>query len=354
MAIPERDQVVRPGFIRRRARILWPLAAALVVFLVGYNSCTVYVRPGQYGIKQVVLGSGQGIQPETYPPGLHFLTPGVDRMHTFPADLQVLEMSDKAAGDHEPTVNLRQVPAIKIQTSEGYTVSVDVTVLYRIEDAYKVMTQIGPGRLYEDSAVIPRAEQQLRRKFGELDAEQFYQGDFREKAAIEAQRLLTDELSPKGIRVTHVLVRQYRYDQRYQAAIESRKIQDQTVFKNRAEAAAAQEEAKKNTIEATGAASVQTELARGEAEVKKIQSEADLYKRTKDAEGHLKVELARAQGTELENRALRVGGSENMVGLKMAETLKGVEIIVLPSDGESGTNPLDLNSMLRRFDVRGE
>ena len=43
-----------------------------------------------------------------------------------------------------------------------------------------------------------------------------------------------------------------------------------------------------------------------------------------------------------------------MVGLKMAETLRGVEIVVLPSDGEGGTNPLDLNAMLKRFDVRGE
>ncbi len=350
----ERNRTTVPAFLQRRARLLWPLAALLMLGLFGYGSCTVYVRPGQYAIKQVVLGSDQGIQPQIYPPGIHFLTPGVERMHSFPADLQVLEMSDKTAGDHEPTTNLRQVPAIKIQTSEGYTVSVDITVLYRIEDAYSVMTQIGPGRLYEDSAVIPRAEQQLRRKFGELDAEQFYQGDYREKAAIEAQRLLTEELSPKGIRVTHVLVRQYRYDQRYQAAIESRKIQDQTVFKNRAEAAAAQEEAKMKTIVATGAASVQTELARGAAEVKKIQSEADLYRRTKEAEGRLKVELAKAQGTDLENKALRVGGSENMVGLKMAETLRGVEIVVLPSDGEGGTNPLDLNAMLKRFDVRGE
>ena len=32
----------------------------------------------------------------------------------------------------------------------------------------------------------------------------------------------------------------------------------------------------------------------------------------------------------------------------------GVEVIVLPSDGEGGTNPLDLNQLLRRFDVRGE
>ena len=43
-----------------------------------------------------------------------------------------------------------------------------------------------------------------------------------------------------------------------------------------------------------------------------------------------------------------------MVGLKMAETLKGVEVLILPSDGESGTNPLDLNAMLKRFDVRGQ
>ena len=342
-----------PTFVVRWGRLIWPVGAILAVILVSYGSCTTYVRPGQYGIKQVILGSDQGVQARIYPPGLHWLTPGAERMHTFPADLQVLEMSD-VTGQHEPKTNMRQVPAIKIQTSEGYTVSVDITVLYRIEDAYKVMTQIGPGRLYEDSAVIPRAEQQLRRKFGELDAEQFYQGDYREKSAAEAQRLLTDELSPKGIHVTHVLVRQYRYDQRYQAAIESRKIQDQTVFKNRAEAAAAMEEAKKNTIEAEGQAAVATELSRGAAEVKKIESEADLYRRTKEAEGRLKVELARATGTDLENRALRVGGSENLVGLKMAESLGGLELIILPSDGEGGTNPLDLNAMLKRFDVKGQ
>lgn len=342
-----------PQFVVRKARLLWVVGAIGAISLMSYGGCTTYVRPGQYGVKQVIIGSGQGVEQKVYEPGLHWLTPGTERMHIFPADLQVLEMSD-VHDSHEPKTNMRQVPAIKIQTSEGYTVSVDITVLYRIENAYQVMTQIGPGRLYEDSAVIPRAEQQLRRKFGELDAEQFYLGEFREKAALESQRLLQDELKDKGISITHVLVRQYRYDQRYQEAIESRKIQDQTVFKNRAEAAAAAEEAKKNTIVAEGQAAVNTELARGAAEVKKIESEAELYRRTREAEGRLKVELARATGTELENKALRVGGSENMVGLKMAEALDGVEVIVLPSDGDAATNPLDLNGMLRRFDVRGE
>jgi regulator of protease activity HflC (stomatin/prohibitin superfamily) len=274
-------------------------------------------------------------------------------MHLFPADLQVLEMSDaQVPSAHIP--NLRTVAALKIQTSEGYTVSVDITVLYRIEDPYKLMTKIGPGRLYEDSLVIPRAEQQLRRTFGELDAEEFYKGDTREKAAADAQRLLTEDLAPMGATVTHVLVRQYRYDKRYQTAIEQRKIQDQTVFKNQAEAQAAQAEAAKNRIVAEGAAAVEVEFARGNAEVEKLRSEADLYTRTKAAEGELVVRLARAQGTQLENTALRGVGSENMVGLKMAETLQGIDVIVLPSDGDNGTNPLDLNQMLRRFDVRGE
>lgn len=341
------------GTLARRARILWPVLAIFLILVFGYTSCSSYVLPGQWGVKQVTFGSGQGVHTEIYEPGLYFLTPGAERMHLFPADLQVLEMSDsQEPSAHIP--NLRAVPALKIQTSEGYTVSVDVTVLYRVDDAYKVMTQIGPGRLYEDSVMIPRTEQQLRRTFGELDAEEFYKGDTREKAAEEAQRLLIEDLSPRGIKVTHVLVRQYRYDSRYQAAIEQRKIQDQTVFKNQAEALAAQAEAEKNKIVAEGAALVEVEYARGKAEVEKLRSEADLYTRTKAAEGELAVRLAKAQGTELENKALRGAGSENMVGLKMADVLQGVDVIVVPSDGEGGTNPLDLNQLLRRFDVRGE
>ncbi len=336
-----------------RLRYLWPVLGAVALLLVGWSTCTVYVRPGEMGVKQVLFGSGQGVQQELYMPGIHWLTPGVDRMHVFPADLQVLEMSDVSTVQGERSL-VRTVPALPIQTSEGYTVSVDVTVLYRIEDAYQVMKQIGPGRLYEDSAVILSSSGQLRRSLGELDAEEFYRGDTREKAAATTQRLLTEELLPKGIRVTHVLVRQYRYDQKYQQAIELRKIQDQMVFKNQAEAVAAQAEAEKNKIVAQGQAAVKVELSRGDAEVQKLDSEAELYRRTKAAEGELQVRLAHATGTDLENRALRGTGSENMVGLRMADALKGVEVIVLPSDGEGGTNPLDLNGMLKRFDVRGE
>ena len=330
---------------------LWIIGSSVLVLLLGYNSCTTYVKPGEAGVKQIKFGMGKGIEPFVYGTGLHYIGVG-ETMHRFPLRVQVLELSSSRSEGTEDLEGHRLAPGINIQTSEGYTVQVDVTVLYRIADALKVMTTIGPGRLFEDSAVIPRAQQDLRRALGELDAEDFYRGNKRTQKARDAQVALEAELKDKGIQVLQVLVRKYSYDQRYQQAIEQRKIQDQTVYKNEAEAKAATANAAKNKIVAEGAASVQVELARGEAEVKKLEAQADLYRRTKAADGDLLVKLAEAQGIELENQALRGVGSENMVGLRMAEALRGTRVIVLPTDGEGAMNPLDLKTLLKRFDVR--
>jgi regulator of protease activity HflC (stomatin/prohibitin superfamily) len=336
----------------KRPRVLWLLGAAVVLVLLGYGSFTTYVKPGEAGVKQIKFGIGKGIEPIIYGTGLHYVGPG-ETMHRFPLRVQVLELSNsRSEGGSEELEGHRVAPGVNIQTSEGYTVQVDVTVLYRISDPLKVMTTIGPGRLFEDSAVIPRAQQDLRRALGELDAEDFYRGDKRVQKSAAAQVSLEAELKDKGIEVLQVLIRRYTYDQRYQQAIEQRKIQDQTVYKNEAEAKSASANAAKNKIVAEGAAAVQVELARGEAEVKKLEAEADLYRRKKAADGDLLVKLAEAQGTELENQALRGVGSENMVGLRMADALRGTKLIVLPTDGEGGTNPLDLRALLRRFDVK--
>lgn len=335
------------GKIRR----IWFIAGGLLILLLGYNSCTTYVRPGEAGVKQIKFGLGKGIDPTVYATGLHYIGPG-ETMHRFPIRVQVLELSNSKSEASEDLEGHRVAPGVNIQTSEGYTVQVDVTVLYRVADPLKVMTTIGPGRQFEDSAVIPRAQQDLRRALGELDAEDFYRGTKRTEKAHEAQIALEAELKDKGIEVVQVLIRRYTYDGRYQQAIEQRKIQDQTVYKNEAEAKAATANAAKNKIVAEGQAAVKVELARGEAEVKKLEAEADLYRRQKAAAGDLLVKLAEAQGTELENQALRGVGSENMVGLRMAEALRGTRVIILPTDGEGGMNPLDLKTLLKRFDVR--
>jgi hypothetical protein len=96
---------------------------------------------------------------------------------------------------------------------------------------------------------------------------------------------------------------------------------------------------------------VAIELQDGESRVARLQADADKYRRQQAAAGKLGVELAEAQGTKLENDALQGVGSENYVGLKMAEVLKGVRVLVLPSDGANGMNPLDMPSLLKKLEV---
>ena len=155
-----------------------------------------------------------------------------------------------------------------------------------------------------------------------------------------------------GVKVEAVLVRRYVYDSKYQEIIESRKIKDQTVFLRQAEAKAAIEERKRDTIVSEGQATVTVELSRGESDVKKLLADAELYRRKRQSEGRLLVDLAEAKGTQLENDALQGAGSENMVGLKMAEVLTGIKVLVLSTDGERGFNPLDLGAVLDRFEVK--
>src|SRR3954471_9188809 len=183
-----------------KLRVLWLAGAAFVILLISYNSCTTYVRPGEAGVKQIKFGMGKGIDPTVYSTGLHYIGAG-ETMHRFPIRVQVLELSNSRGEGSEDLEGHRVAPGVNIQTSEGYTVQVDVTVLYRIADPLKVMTTIGPGRLFEDSAVIPRATQDLRRSLGELDAEDFYRGNKRTDKAREAQVAVEAELKEKGIEV---------------------------------------------------------------------------------------------------------------------------------------------------------
>jgi regulator of protease activity HflC (stomatin/prohibitin superfamily) len=337
--------------VRRLARIKWLWIVGggwLLLYILG-SSCSTYIPPNMVAVRQVYYGSQAGIRKEIYGPGLHFVAGGVERLHAFPHDLQVINFSDSSS---EISPGFRSAPSIKIQTSDGYNVQLDVTVLYRITDPYRVFVEAGPGRAFEDRLVFPRVDRILRRTLGELNSEQFYQGPKRIDKARMAHDQLVTEVAPYGIKIDAVLVRGYVYDSKYQQLIEGRKIKDQTVFLRQAEAKAAIEQRKRDTIVAEGKASQETELSRGLAEVEKLRAQADLYERRRAAEGKLLVDLADAKGTALENTALQGAGSENLVGIKMAEALRGVKVLVLPSDGKDGTNPLDVGALLRKFQVK--
>ncbi len=343
------SDILQSAFFRR---VVLPLLLVVLVLKAAMWACLTYVGPNEYGIKvvQVALFSTPGVQPTVYDTGYHFVLKPLDleRMYKFPKDLQVMDLT----GTREEAAREANVArAAHIQTSDGFYVDVDVSIIYHIDDPYRVFTRLGPNRLFETNGIQPKAEPVLKQTLGELTTEQFYISPMRHERAEQAREYLNRDLASYGIAVDQVLVRYFRYTDEIQKNIEEKKLKDQLVFKNQAEGHAATEGAKLSKMIQEGQASVDIKLQEGTAYQVTKEAERDLYVRTKHAEGDLLVKLAEAQKTQLRNDALQVAGSDRMVGLKLAEAMQGVEMLVLPSDGPSGVNPLDLAKTMRLFDV---
>ncbi|MCX7023861.1 MAG: SPFH domain-containing protein [Spirochaetes bacterium] len=332
----------------RNGTLIFIVGSFLLVTVV--RMFVVYIAPYEYGIKQINIGLNTGLQKKVYETGYHFLVPfGVQMMHKFPRSLQVFELNNYT---ESASSNASRVKAAHIQTSDGFYVDVDVSILYRIGDPYKTITTIGPGKLYESNGIIPKAESKLKEALGELTTEEFFNSPLRVQKAAKARDLLNAELTPMGITVENVLVRYFKYSDEIQKNIEEKKLKDQLVFTNQSKAKASAEEAIVSKVRQEGEANLKVKLEEGNAYVVVRQADMDLYTRTKHAEGDLLVKLAEARRTELVNLAYQRSGAKNLVGLEMAKVYKGLELIMLSSSGKTGINPLDLEQSLRLFGVK--
>ncbi len=326
------------------------MLGGLMVLIVCYQLFFVYIPPDEYGIKVVRIGLNRGVQKEVYHAGLTFVLPfGFQQMYRLPKGIQVLELTNFP---ETAATAARKDRAAHIQTSDGFFVDVDVSMLYHIKDPYLVFTTIGPGTLFEDNGIIPKAEPALKETLGKLTTEEFYNSPMRVKKAEEAKVQLNRELNLKGIEVDQVLVRYFKYSPEIQRNIEEKKLQDQMVFTNQSAARAAKEEAELKKIVQEGMVITAVEMEKGKAYVTRKIAEKDLYVREIKANADLLVRLAEAERVRLKNDALKGLGSERMVGLKMADAYKGLDLIILPSDGPHGVNPLNIDNTLQLFDVR--
>jgi regulator of protease activity HflC (stomatin/prohibitin superfamily) len=340
---------LRSGFVRKIILPILLLTAAVKVLM--WASLT-YVGPAEFGIKVVrvpILGA-RGVHKEVYDPGFHVVLRLFDfeRMYLFPRDLQVIDLTGSR---EEAAREARVSKSAHIQTSDGFFVDVDVSILYNIVDPYLVFTRLGTGRLFETNGIIPKAEPVLKQALGELTTEEFYNSPLRSAKAQLATDLLNRDLAEYGLKVDQVLIRYFRYTEEIQKNIEEKKLKDQLVFKNQAEGRAATEGAKLKKVIQEGQASVDIKLQEGRAYITTKDAERDLYVRRKRAEADLLVKLAEAKKTQLRNDALQGAGSDRMVGLKMADVYKGIEVLVLPSDGPNAVNPLNIEQTLKLLQV---
>jgi regulator of protease activity HflC (stomatin/prohibitin superfamily) len=326
-----------------------------VVLMTALSGCVLpyNIGPTEVAVKtnKTFIG-GKGVQEELGESGAtKFYMPFMTQWDSFETKLQTLEMSASAtSGDRMGADDMQ------FKTIDGNDISLDVTITYFIipeKAAYILQNVATTDQELKEHIVRTVARSKPRDIFGELETEGFYDAVERSAKAEEAKSRLNEIMKPYGIVIDRVNTGDYRFNPEYQQAIEEKKIADQQVEKNKSSAKAAEEEYLRKVEEAKGEVSQMIAKANGSFEVAKIEADAYLEQQKKIAQAIEAEGRAEAEGIMKMNEALSGGGGEAMVKLKIAESLKGKKIIMLPIGGGGlDVRSTDINSLLELYGIQ--
>lgn len=328
------------------------LRAGLVLagLVLVWASCTARVGPNEYGVEQNRFGRSVGISDHAYGPGLYFVGPG-STMHAFSREIHVLEASydeqDALARARTAAVKEkvqdyfkergellgggtdRVIDPLNIQTSDGYAVLADVSLLYSIKDPVRVARDFGWGTTYVDSFVVNTFRNGVLTTLGKMIAESFYDEQIRIGAVAEAEALLRDRFRERGFEVERLLLRNYRYAPTYEKSLHDKKVAVQLAVKNEKERIVNEEKAKLQRIEAQGNATITIADSQVNADIAKVRAEADLYASQVRAKADREIKVAEGEAKRLTAEALAFAGSKYVVGLETAKMFDNIQGAVM-------------------------
>lgn len=337
------------------ASFLLLLVVLLLMFI--YATCTQYIEPDQFAVKQVdvpvlLFTGAAGIHSNIFYTGIHWRLPGCEKFIIFPRSVRAVTLHAKGRREEEAEKFVRYEDAAHIQTSDGFFINLDVSILYRVIDPYKVVREFGAGSLYEQNGIIFQAETFLKATMGTLHPEDFFDAAKRVAKQEESRERFNEFLLPRGLQVEHVLIRYPQYHEAVQARIEARNIQEQTKQKNIEEAILAQALGALKEVDQQGQANLSIKLMEGSNYVTRLGAQMDSYRRKKASEGNRVIALAEAEKQRMVNEAYQGAGADRLIGLEWAKVLSGLDTIVLESGGQNGFNPLDLEALMRQLKLK--
>lgn len=333
--------------MRRFARM------AAVLAMVALTGCTASTESTEVGVRTVnltLIGS-RGVVKEIYPQGgTYFFFRPLSQWHVFDVGLQNLEMlREQSEGSRSGDDSLR------FKTIDGNDISVNVTVAWSIEPSsapYVLQFVGGSTPEVEDKLVRPVSRTIVRDVLNQLTSEEYYQADRRFHTAELARTRLNRILSQEGIQVEQVLLGEHKFNATYEQIIRDKKVAEQEAARLGSETEAAGEERKRDLERAKGTVSKAIEEAKGEAQKRTLEADAIYFERQRQAEAILAEKRARAEGLTAQARALAGSGGKAMVKLKVAESLKGKDIVFLPAGGGMDLRRTDVNALLEAYGVQ--
>ncbi|MBI4815135.1 MAG: hypothetical protein HY791_02680 [Deltaproteobacteria bacterium] len=339
------------------ARLLKPLRSfgiavfgGIAVVLLVYSSCTARVAPNEWGVELVKFGGKTGIGDRAFEAGIYIVPPGTT-LHSFPREIHVLEASfdkeDAIARSKDQRIRSavaeyferrdhilggsthRVVEALNVQTSDGYAVTTDITLLYSIRDPVIVAKSFGLGPMYIDAFVLNSFRNGVLTTLGKMAAEDFYDEQRRTAALADAKQTMAKTFGEKGFAVNEILIRNYRYSDLYEKSLQEKKVAVQLTVKNKKETVVNEERAKLQHIESKGQADITITESEVDREIARIDSEAKLYSSEVRAKADRELGLAEAEAKRLKSEALTASGGRNLVALELAKMFDNIEGAVM-------------------------
>jgi regulator of protease activity HflC (stomatin/prohibitin superfamily) len=219
----------------------------VLMALAGLSSASfVQIDAGEVGV-QTLYGK---VQNDVLTSGLHFINPLMD-VHKM--DVKTLNYTMSAVRDEGAKEG---DDAIRVLTSDGLEVIIDLTVLYRVlpTEAPRIFREIGLD--YTDKVVRPIARTRIRDNAVYYDAVSLYSSK-RDEFQRRIFESISSEFQKRGLVVEQLLIRNISLPQAVKASIEQKMTAEQDAQKMQYVLQKEQQEAQRKRVEAQGIADYQ-------------------------------------------------------------------------------------------------
>jgi len=225
----------------------------IIIIVLGISlSAFKIIEPGKAGV-QVLFGK---VQDNVLESGLHVINPLVD-VTTFSIQTENYTMSAK---DSEGQV--QGDDAIRVLSSDGLEVTIDLSVLYRLNPAKAPFILQNIGEDYENKIVRPVTRTAIRDNAVNYQAVELYSTK-REEFQAKINQTITQNFAKNGLEVQQILVRNISLPSSVKASIESKINAEQDAQKMQFVLQKERQEADRKRVEAQGIADYQKILSTG-------------------------------------------------------------------------------------------
>jgi regulator of protease activity HflC (stomatin/prohibitin superfamily) len=218
----------------------------LVLVLGVLTSCIVQIEAGQVGVKKL-FGN---VQNDVLPSGLHFINPllEVERMDVKTQNYTMSGIHDEGTKQGDD--------AIRVLTSDGLEVTIDLTVLYKLlpSDAPKIVRETGLD--YTDKIVRPLTRTKIRDNAVYYEAISLYSTK-RDEFQQRIFKSIDDDFKKRGLILEQLLVRNITLPQSVKTTIEQKISAEQEAQKMQFVLQKERQEAERKRVEAQGIADYQ-------------------------------------------------------------------------------------------------